>query len=907
MSVKAILAGQGSGGKPQFIATYGTTTLAEVVEAIEDGKSVYASGNTYGLIPLSNYYSDINFTSIDFSIASASTDGSSPVIYGYRLSENGWALISDTELAPTNSPNLTGTPTAPTAAAGTNTTQLATTAFVQTAANSKLSLISSSFDWGSETGDADEAWFEALSKAVPSDDWVGKTKSVTLTSAVLGTTTHLIRCIGVNQDGENTVTFQTANTLANSTAWSGSSWSSSDYNSALWTDTNCLTRQYCDAYYNVFPGKSYIKTISKGYCTTTDQSRGQTSVTYLDMQVFLPSEREMGLDTYAPITVANSSINNAECTKGYNEPYAYYTSNARRIKYDGDSSSTARDYWTRSRYSGSIGNYRGALTTVYSNGTSNLALYSDDYRMAPAFVIQCAPGYVFYQDNENVTEEVANALGLDNKQDVLTFDDVPTSGSTNPVTSDGIYQAVESRASVEDIGSLWVWEKDDYTPASYELKNASNTIWRTGNANYYGSNYYINYQVSDSINVDLDGTVTLVNPYRVTVYKTSLTTTYTDGTYSYFSSSMIGKYFTFEASSNLSYITSDFTDDNIYYWPSSAALKDYYVQIYAETTLKKVVGIAATFNFNSYTTSNQSTTYPDAGSLNSYYYKKIGKLGNMNFNQYLKVYYPINQLLGSIINGSLSKYMLYLSSSTFYTTWQYSDSIAVNDGNIELSGEIQTQQLKWTSDATTTAALINNFQGKYIKFFTANYSPSQTILNDTNSIIYIPSDATGTYGSLNNYYSFYPNKYYILNINNVDTKDISYFITPIKELQFTNNDSIQKQPAQLLGEILNSGTSTIETGSYTGTGTVYPSLNFSFDPKLVAIVHSDTNGNSSTMIAINGSESADTYGTYVGHNKILKFTDQTFSWTYLSGGNTSTRVYIALNASNVTYYYFAIG
>ena len=54
------------------------------------------------------------------------------------------------------------------------------------------------FDWGDETGTADATWFEGLSKAVPDESWVGKTKSVTLTSAVLGTTTHLIRCIGVN-------------------------------------------------------------------------------------------------------------------------------------------------------------------------------------------------------------------------------------------------------------------------------------------------------------------------------------------------------------------------------------------------------------------------------------------------------------------------------------------------------------------------------------------------------------------------------------------------------------------------------------------------------------------------------------------------------------------------------------
>lgn len=43
---------------------------------------------------------------------------------------------TDTSRAPINSPNLTGTPTAPTAPAGTNTTQLATTAFVTSAVSS---------------------------------------------------------------------------------------------------------------------------------------------------------------------------------------------------------------------------------------------------------------------------------------------------------------------------------------------------------------------------------------------------------------------------------------------------------------------------------------------------------------------------------------------------------------------------------------------------------------------------------------------------------------------------------------------------------------------------------------------------------------------------------------------------
>lgn len=44
--------------------------------------------------------------------------------------------------APLASPGFTGAPTAPTAAAGTNTTQIATTAFVQSA-------VSAGLEWGS--------------------------------------------------------------------------------------------------------------------------------------------------------------------------------------------------------------------------------------------------------------------------------------------------------------------------------------------------------------------------------------------------------------------------------------------------------------------------------------------------------------------------------------------------------------------------------------------------------------------------------------------------------------------------------------------------------------------------------------------------------------------------------------
>lgn len=47
---------------------------------------------------------------------------------------------------------------------------------------------------------------------------------------------------------------------------------------------------------------------------------------------------------------------------------------------------------------------------------------------------------VVVDSTESLTETLKNIE--DNKQDELTFDDTPTSGSTNPVTSDGVYQAL---------------------------------------------------------------------------------------------------------------------------------------------------------------------------------------------------------------------------------------------------------------------------------------------------------------------------------------------------------------------------------------------------------------------------------------------------------------------------------
>ena len=253
-----------------------------------------------------------------------------------------------------------------------------------TAPSNKTITVSAEYwSWGADGGTVDAAWFAGLKNYLASHSGasiktssggaiLGTTKSVTLSSAVLGTTTHLIRVIGVDQDANNTVTFQTKNCLSQYTSFGSN---------AVWIGSTA--RSLCQNYYNAFPGKAAIKTIKKGTCPSTNSSRNG-DVTYNDETVFLLSEREFGLDSYSPLSVANSSISKAECTQGKNFAYSYYTSNATRIMYLGDTSTSSYGYpWERSRgYYGSNG-----VCYVGNNGTAIDNVYGNSSGLAPAFVI----------------------------------------------------------------------------------------------------------------------------------------------------------------------------------------------------------------------------------------------------------------------------------------------------------------------------------------------------------------------------------------------------------------------------------------------------------------------------------------------------------------------------------------
>ena len=252
-----------------------------------------------------------------------------------------------------------------------------------TAPSNKTITVSAQYwSWGADGGTVDAAWFNGLKNYLASNSGssirtsnggsiLGTTKSVTLSSAILGTTTHLIRVIGVDQDANNTVTFQTKNCLSQYTTFG---------DNAMWIGSTA--RSLCQNYYNAFPGKAAIKTVSKGTCS--DYGNRNQDVTYNNETVFLLSEREFGLDSYSPLSTSNSTTSRAECTQGKNFAYSYYTSNATRVMYLGDTSTNSYGYpWERSRYYYSLSH----VCYVINDGSAYTNYYYGSYGLAPAFVI----------------------------------------------------------------------------------------------------------------------------------------------------------------------------------------------------------------------------------------------------------------------------------------------------------------------------------------------------------------------------------------------------------------------------------------------------------------------------------------------------------------------------------------
>lgn len=118
----------GGGDSNIFVATYGTTTTADIEAAYQAGKLIYCIYSSR----LYTYGYRSSATAHYFYAWQGNTK-----YYIYTSSTATWSN-SSTSMAPTASPSLTGSPTATTATAGTNSTRIATTAFVTTAISNAI-------------------------------------------------------------------------------------------------------------------------------------------------------------------------------------------------------------------------------------------------------------------------------------------------------------------------------------------------------------------------------------------------------------------------------------------------------------------------------------------------------------------------------------------------------------------------------------------------------------------------------------------------------------------------------------------------------------------------------------------------------------------------------------------------
>ena len=206
---------------------------------------------------------------------------------------------------------------------------------------------------------------EGTIDAWPSDVVLGATKTTTLSTAILGTSTFTMRIIGIDIDGEGIITFD------------------SQYHTAQVMTISSLST-YQDNFYNYCDAKPYIKALKKGTAAATSSFSRNEAVTYADYYVWSLSERELNLDEYSSISVANSTTTKAECTYGVNAPYPYFTSDTTRKK-TAAGNSTAYEWLTRSVCLFFSTEFAIA---VGATGTTNMSDKSDtDVRFSPCFAI----------------------------------------------------------------------------------------------------------------------------------------------------------------------------------------------------------------------------------------------------------------------------------------------------------------------------------------------------------------------------------------------------------------------------------------------------------------------------------------------------------------------------------------
>ena len=187
----------------------------------------------------------------------------------------------------------------------------------------------------------------------PEDVVLGVTKTTTLSTAVLGTTTFTMTLIGMDIDGAGVLTFA-GSKATNSFKASSVTWSSNNVYS------------YCQNVYDYCDVKPYIKVLDKATYNQTTTNGGSAYIT--SSGVWALSCNEVGLSSPTGI--------GEEYTSGVTTAYPYFASNTERKNLLAES-------YLRTRASDNT-----IIYYVYSNGASISANrnYTNVY-LAPCFAI----------------------------------------------------------------------------------------------------------------------------------------------------------------------------------------------------------------------------------------------------------------------------------------------------------------------------------------------------------------------------------------------------------------------------------------------------------------------------------------------------------------------------------------
>ena len=230
---------------------------------------------------------------------------------------------------------------------------------------------------------------------------IGDRKAITLNGTVgaltLSSVTTYAFIIGFNHnssvEGTNRIHFQLAKTsLSGGTdvalcdsyygnTGGGFRMNTSNTNSGGWASSNMRTAlcgtslsSYSGTILAVIPAalRAVLKSVTK-YTNNTGQSTAASAVTATTDYFFLLSEYEV----FGSISYANSNESSKQAQ------YSYYSAGNSKIKYKHSATSTAVNWWLRSPYASSSGNF----VRVSTDGTvsGNIANYSRGF--APGFCV----------------------------------------------------------------------------------------------------------------------------------------------------------------------------------------------------------------------------------------------------------------------------------------------------------------------------------------------------------------------------------------------------------------------------------------------------------------------------------------------------------------------------------------